>query len=151
MLIDEDIEALEAQVRELHVQAQALNKQAGREQEATALYKQFAALDDQALELRLARALPAASATALATHAEQYAAYCRLHPPVPTWHQVASAGAGAAGPQVLRQRALLAVLGSALADAAACPVQWVYSPAQLEALAAGGPCAIVLHKPILCS
>lgn len=139
MAIDEDVEALEARVRDLHVQAQALNKQAGREGEATALYKQLAELDDEALELRLARARPAASATALARHAEQFAGYCRLHPPAPTWQQAASAGNCPERAQLLRQRALGAVLGSALADAAACGVQWVYSQAQLDSLAAGEP------------
>lgn len=140
--IEAQVAALEAEVARLHKQAQALNKQAGREGEATVVYKKLAALDDEALQLRLGSGRPPPpSAERLAAHAAAFPAYCGAPPPPPTWQQAAGgpAGAAAASAQHLRQRALGAVLGAALGDAAACGVQWVYSEPELQRLLEGEP------------
>ena len=60
----------------------------------------------------------------------------RLKPATPA-ASAAADGARCSAAQ-LRGRALHAVLGHALGDAAACSVQWVYSEAALQTLAQGG-------------
>lgn len=114
---------LEARVAELHLKAQALNKQPGWEAEATAVYKELAALDDEALELKLSGAQPP-TATAITAIASTFPAfYSPLLPPI-GWRSAEN-----------RCRAINAVLGAALGDAAACSCQWVYSEPAMAALA----------------
>lgn len=116
------VQELEARVAELHLKAQALNKQSGREAEATAIYKELAALDDEALELTLSGAQPPTAATIAAVASAFPAFYTPLLPPC--W-----------GSAEHRRRALGAVLGSAMGDAAACSCQWVYSEPAMATLA----------------
>lgn len=136
---DDAVQALEAQVQACHALAQSLNKREGREGEAGAIYKQMAALDDQALALRLAAATPPTAADERA-HAAVQPAYCLLHRPGPTWQKLAGRGTtGTSCGDQLRQRALGALVGGALGDAAACGVQWIYSLEALDQLARGRP------------
>lgn len=140
--VQQEVAALEARVAALHYTAQALNKQPGAEAQATEVYKELAALDDKALELRLAHAPLDGSRMVQSTAA--FPAYCSLPPPPPSWRQAAAASMASSGSSrgdisatQLRQRALGAILGAAVGDAAACGVQWVYSEATLQSLVAG--------------
>lgn len=132
-----EIASLEAQVATLHNKAQELNKQ-GRVGEATVVYKQMAALDDRALGLQLARPRRP-SAAASVEHQRAFPDYCSLQQPGATWVQAAEQRSASGAPlsaAQLRSRALSAVLGALLADAAACGVQWVYDTPHLAQLAA---------------
>lgn len=122
----------QARVAALHKDAQRLNKIPGQEAAAAAVYRQLATLDDEALLLQLHHAPPLARGRA-AAHAAAFPQYTHLLAPAP-WAAV-SARCSAAQ---LRSRALTAALGSALGDAAACSVQWVYSEKELQTLAQGG-------------
>lgn len=62
-----------------------------------------------------------------------FAAYCRLYPPLPWPGQVGDSKEQAAA-AAARRRAFAAVCGSVVADAAAMGVQWVYDADQLAAL-----------------
>ncbi|KAL4451369.1 hypothetical protein ABPG77_009441 [Micractinium sp. CCAP 211/92] len=117
------VRELEARVAELHLKAQALNKQPGREAEATAVYKELAALDDEALELKLSGAQPP-TATAITAIASTFPAFYSPLLPPSGWRSAEN-----------RCRAINAVLGAALGDAAACSCQWVYSEPAMAALA----------------
>ena len=136
--VDSQVQALEAAVADVHRQAQLLYKVPGREGEATKHYKQMAELDDQALNLRLAHP-NFATAAAIAAHPA-------APPPLaaaPSWRDMAAAcrlgglGREACSGTALRQRALGAVLGFTLGDAAACGVMWCYELTKLAGLAAG--------------
>ena len=132
---------LEAAVAALHREAQQLNKQPGQEAAATAVYRQLAQLDDEALDLSLAQPPSAASPRRRAEHAAAHPAYCGGPTPPPTWAGAAalapSCGWKGAAAAPLRQRSVLMVEGAALGDAAAAAVQWVYSEQQLLVLAQG--------------
>lgn len=116
---------LEARVAHLHARAQRLNVErdfAG----SVAEYKKMQRLDDEALALHMREPQP----HDLQQHAQLFPAYCSLAP---------AAAAAPTAPAHARQRALGAVLGALVADAAACGVQWVYNPEHLQALAASRP------------
>ena len=121
----------------LHKEAQRLNKIPGQEAAAAAVYKQLAALADQALHLQLQHAPPLDPGRA-AAHAAAHPHCCRLLAPAPAWSDVAAAAGACCGAAQLRRRALHTVLGYVLGDAAACSCQWVYSEAALQTLAQGG-------------
>lgn len=128
---------MQARVAALHKEAQRLNKIPGQEAAAAAVYKQLAAVDDQALHLQLQHA-PPLDPDRTAAHAAAHPRYCRLLAPAPAWVDTAAAIGARCSAAQLRCRALHAVLGYALGDAAACSCQWVYSEAALHTLAQGG-------------
>lgn len=117
------VQELETRVAELHLKAQALNKQSGREAEATAVYKELAALDDQALSITLSGARPP-TATDIIAAASAFPAFHSPLLPLPCWSY-----------KEQRRRAMSAVLGAAVGDSAATSCQWVYSEAAMGALA----------------
>lgn len=123
-------------VRALHKEAQRLNKIEGQEAAAAAVYRELAALDDQALHLQLQH-VPALDPGRLAAHAAAHPQFCRLLAPAPAWADAAAADGAHGTASQLRRRALHAMLGYALGDAAACSIQWVYSEAALQTLAQG--------------
>lgn len=100
------------------------------------VYKQMAALDDRALALAMAAAVPPSPA-ARQRHTAEHPAYATLHSPS-LWPGDALAAdkrnksAGIKGPGVC-DRATAAVLGAVVADAAAQGVHWVYDVEQLAA------------------
>eukprot|EP00887_Chlorella_sp_A99_P003938 scaffold11.g3938.t1 len=129
--------------------------------EAAALYKKLAELDDQALALRMEAPVPPSPVDRVA-HAAAHPAYCAPPPPPPLWAATADAAArmqraagfeGAAGPggrprgSELRERALGAVAGAALGDAAASSVQWVYDVGKLQSLVAERPDGLEFYDP----
>jgi hypothetical protein len=124
------LQEMEALVDELHRRAQELNK-LGRTDEATAAYKEMAALDDRALELALSASVQP-TAAACEQHAARYPDYSTLHRPF-AWGSPGAANSSEAGmePALVRGRAMGAVVGAVVADAAAMGVHWVYDVALL--------------------
>lgn len=124
---EQQIAMLERAAMDAHKEAQSLNKQQ-RFEEAKIKYDEMRRLDAQALELANSigcpscRTTPVASADSAAAPDATALEYAGLQLVTP-WPTTGAAG-----------RALGAVLGSAVADAAAMGVQWIYDVTRLQAL-----------------
>lgn len=143
-MADLRLSQLESQVEALHRKAQELNK-AGLTENATAAYKEMAALDDELLHLVMSSPVTA-HPEVQQQQARLYPDYHKLHRPGRSVAAVCGTASAPVGrkplPASQATRALGAVLGCVLGDAAAMGVHWVYDLTSLhqlerDALAAG--------------
>ncbi|GLC50861.1 hypothetical protein PLESTB_000440000 [Pleodorina starrii] len=151
------VRQLEAEAIAMHDLAQRLNKE-GRFEEAQAAYASMHALEDEASQLAARVGCVACVLGEPGQQPEEQASLCNLDPavlvpyqelhPVLPWPQPAARADSASeqqpqppqqqlpplgvGWELLEARALGCVVGSALADAAAMGVHWVYDLAVLD-------------------
>ncbi|EFJ42871.1 hypothetical protein VOLCADRAFT_97046 [Volvox carteri f. nagariensis] len=131
------VRKLEAEAIAMHELAQRLNKE-GRFEEAQAAYASMHRLEDEASELA-ARVGCVACVLGEPSQDQDQPSLCTLDPAVlvpyeqliavPPWRSLSSPGS-----EALEARALGCVVGSALADAAAMGVHWVYDMTVLDDL-----------------
>jgi len=122
----EDVAALVAEADALHAQAAAHNK-AGEFDLAKATYKAYAAALERADEASFTETVDSASR--------------RL------WAAVGAAAQLSPASAAVRRRAVAAVVGAAVADAASMPTHWVYDMAKLRQLLATESDAAFFSQP----